>query len=139
MLSTYPAVFIKEEDGYSVVFPDLNHLSTCGDDLNETIEMANDCLAGYLYSSKLEDKKVNSSSNIKDVDLKKIAKEYEVKQDDCFVNLISVDVNKYAKEHFDKSVKKTLSIPEWLNKEATKKGINFSQTLQEALKNKLGY
>ena len=125
MLSTYPAIFIKEEDGYSVVFPDLNHLSTCGDDLNETIEMANDCLASYLYSSKLEDKKVNSSSNIKNVDLKKFAKEYEVKQDDCFVNLISVDVNKYAREHFDKSVKKTLSIPEWLNK--------------EALKNKLGY
>ena len=71
MLSTYPAVFIKEEDGYSVVFPDLDYLSTCGDDLNETIEMANDCLAGYLYSSKLEDKKVNNSSNIKDVDLKK--------------------------------------------------------------------
>ena len=139
MLSTYPAVFMKEDDGYSAIFPDLNYLATCGDDLNETIEMATDCLAGYLYTSKLDGEDINKPSDIKEINISKIAKEFEAKEDDCFINLVSVDVEKYAKEHFCKSVKKTLTIPEWLNNEAIKKGINFSKTLQDALKNKLGY
>lgn len=49
MLSAYPACFFKEESGYSVVFPDLNDLSTCGETLDESLRMAVDCLAGYLY------------------------------------------------------------------------------------------
>ena len=43
----------------------------------------------------------------------------------------------YAKKHFEKSVKKTLSIPAWLNDAATAQGINFSQVLQDALKKQL--
>lgn len=50
MLSAYPACFIKEDTGYSVIFPDLN-TATCGDDLEDAFSMAVDCLAGYLYSS----------------------------------------------------------------------------------------
>lgn len=51
----------------------------------------------------------------------------------AFINMISVDVEAYAKEHFDKSVRKTLTIPAWLNTAAMEMGINFSQVLQEAL------
>lgn len=47
--------------------------------------------------------------------------------------MVSVDVPAYAKEHFERSVKKTLTIPAWLNKAALEQGINFSQVLQEAL------
>ena len=53
--------------------------------------------------------------------------------------MVSVDVEAYAKEHFEKSVKKTLTIPIWLNNAAIEKGINFSQVLQEALKAKLHF
>ena len=49
MLSIYPAYFCKEDSGYSVIFPDLNYLSTCGETLEEAMEMAVDCLAGHLY------------------------------------------------------------------------------------------
>ena len=49
MLSVYPACFFKESNGYSVIFPDLNYLSTCGDTLDEALKMAVDYLAGYLY------------------------------------------------------------------------------------------
>ena len=48
MLSMYPACFYKEAEGYSVVFPDLNNLATQGDTFEEAMEMAVDCLAGYL-------------------------------------------------------------------------------------------
>ncbi len=51
--------------------------------------------------------------------------------------MVSVDVALYAKEHFEKSVKKTLTIPAWLNNAALEKGINFSQVLQDALKAQL--
>ena len=54
-----------------------------------------------------------------------------------FVSMVSVDVTSYAKEHFEKSVKKTLSIPIWLNKAALEQNINFSQVLQDALLVKL--
>ena len=50
---------------------------------------------------------------------------------------VTVDVAEYAKTHFEKSVKKTLTIPEWLNKAALEQNINFSQTLQDALKARL--
>jgi len=52
MLTIYPACFYKEEDGYSVIFPDLNHLATCGDNLEEAMYMAIDALAGYIYDEQ---------------------------------------------------------------------------------------
>ena len=133
MLSIYPAIFYKEDDGYSVVFPDLNYLATDGNTLEEAMKMAIECLAGYLYTAKLESEGIPKPSLIEEVDPIKIAEELETNVGEYFVNLVSVDVDEYAKKHFNKSVKKTLSIPEWLNKEAIAKGINFSQVLQEAL------
>lgn len=50
MLSIYPACFFKEDNGYSVIFPDLNYLATQGDTLEDAVAMAVDCLAGYLYN-----------------------------------------------------------------------------------------
>lgn len=48
MLSSFPACFFKEDNGYSVIFPDLNYLATCGSDLDDALYMAVDCLAGYI-------------------------------------------------------------------------------------------
>ena len=55
------------------------------------------------------------------------------RSEEAFVNMVSVDVEAYAKEHFDKSVRKTLTIPAWLNAAALEMNLNFSQVLQEAL------
>ena len=49
--------------------------------------------------------------------------------------MVTVDVDEYAKKHFE--VKKTLTIPSWLNDLAVKDGVNFSQVLQKALKEQL--
>lgn len=135
MLSMYPACFYKEDDGYSVIFPDLNYLATQGDSLEEAMEMAVDCLAGYLHSCKVEGEPVPSPSALTDIDVVKVSKELSPDEPigEAFVNIVSVDVISYAKEHFNKSVRKTLTIPSWLNTVALEQGINFSQTLQEAL------
>lgn len=135
MFVAYPAVFLKEEDGYSVIFPDLNYLATEGNSLNDALEMAVDCLAGYIYTCKEEE--IPIPSDIKDIDPKKVAEALEVDCGESFVTIVSVNVSEYAKLHFNQSVKKTLTIPQWLNKEAMAKGINFSQVLQEALIEKL--
>ena len=133
MLSIYPACFFREDNGYSVVFPDLNWLATCGDTENEAMNMAVDCLAGYLYVLEKDGEDAPPASAMKDISLKSVVKELGVDTRDAFVNMVSVDVAEYAKDHFEKSVRKTLTIPAWLNKAAQEKHINFSQTLQEAL------
>ena len=56
---------------------------------------------------------------------------------EAFVNIVSVDVEAYAKEHFTKAVKKTLTIPKWLNDAAIARKLNFSKILQDALKHEL--
>jgi len=139
MLSIYPACFFYENDSYSVVFPDLNWLATQGDTFQEAMEMAVDCLAGYLHTCKMDGDDIPKPSKISDIDPEAVAKEIDPESPMCeaFVNMVSVDVDSYAKEHFEKSVKKTLTIPVWLNTAALEQNINFSQTLQEALKEKL--
>ena len=125
MLSTYPAVFFKEENGYSVIFPDLE----------EEISMAIDCLAGYIYWLTQDEDSIPAPSSLESVDTEAIAQELDFEYESSFVNLVSVDVAEYAKIHFEKSVKKTLTIPAWLNKAALQQDINFSQVLQKALIN----
>jgi len=130
MLSAYPACFYKEKEGnYSVIFPDLNHLSTCGDTLDEALNMAIDCLAGYIYSAKIDNEPVPAPSDIKSIDIDSEYKEYE----EAFINIVTVDVDEYAKKHFEKAVKKTLTIPKWLNDTAVSRGVNFSKVLKTAL------
>lgn len=139
MLSMYPACFFQESNGYSVVFPDLNWLATQGDNLENAMEMAVECLAGYLHTCQMDGDNIPKPSKLSDIDPQAIAKELDPDAPMCeyFVNMVSVDVASYAKEHFEKSVKKTLTIPAWLNNAALEKGINFSQVLQDALKAQL--
>ena len=132
MLSIYPACFFKEKRGYSVVFPDLNWLATCGDSLPDAMNMAVDCLAGYLYTLKLDGDPIPSPSPMEEISASDVAKELD-SAGEAFVNMVAVDVESYAKQHFEKAVRKTLTIPAWLNTAAQERHINFSQVLQEAL------
>ncbi len=57
---------------------------------------------------------------------------------DSFLMLVEFDLMEYRRRNCSRAVKKTLSIPEWLNEAAIKQGVNFSQVLQEALMAKTG-
>ena len=139
MLSVYPAIFFTEESGgYSVVFPDLNHLATFGDDMQEAMEMAVDCLAGYIHSEKRDGHELPPPSPVEAV----TPQSEDIDENDpdiarLFVSLVSVDAEEYAKAHFNKAVKKTLSIPQWLNDAAMERKVNFSKVLQNALMQEL--
>jgi len=127
----YPACFYPcEEGGYTVIFPDLLGCITEGDTLAEAVDMAIEAAAGWLLDEVENQKPVTKASDIKDI----VANEYE----NGFVSIISVDLDEYSKKHSNKAVKKTLTIPAWLNTIAEKEKINYSQLLQDALKNHLG-
>ncbi|MDO5414878.1 MAG: type II toxin-antitoxin system HicB family antitoxin [Bacillota bacterium] len=129
MKYVYPAIFTAEENNaYSVYFPDLEGCYTCGDNLEDALYMAEDVLAFTLYDYEKGAQKVPEASELQAIET----------NDNEFVNYITCDTFEYRKRHNNRAVKKTLTIPEWLNEEAIAKGINFSQVLQDGLKKQLG-
>ena len=125
----YPAVFTPEEKGYSIIFPDLEGCYTCGDNLVDGLEMARDALALVLYGYEKEGREIPKPSERITITL----------NEGEFINYVVCDTLVYRKRHNNKAVKKTLTLPEWLNEEAMSIGLNFSQVLQEALLQKLSY
>lgn len=99
-------VFFKEKSGYSILFPDLKDLATCGDTLDEAPAMAADCLAGYLYACQNDGEAIPAASAIEKIIPDATAKALETAFTEAFVNIVTVDAAKYAKAHFEKSVEK---------------------------------
>lgn len=124
----YPAVFTAENNSYSVSFPDVEGCLTFGETIPEAIEMAEDALCLMLYDLEEEGSEIPKPSD---------AKELKVESNE-FVTMIACDTVEYRKFYDNKAVKKTLTVPNWMNTLAEKAGINFSQVLQEALAQKLG-
>ena len=126
MKYVYPAIFTEEQDGmYSVIFPDFENCYTSGETLAHAIEMASDVLAITLYDMEEDNIPIPTPSKID-----------AIKTNDI-VSLIACDTIEYRKLYDNKAVKKTLTIPNWLNTEAEKRDINFSSVLKEALIEKI--
>ena len=120
----YPAVFHKaEEGGFWISFPDIPECLTQGETMDEAYEMAVDALGLALTSRVEEGHPIPSASDPSSITM----------DPDSFVVVVEFDMLAYKKRTNSRAVKKTLSIPEWLNEEATAMGVNFSQVLQEAL------
>ena len=120
----YPAIFTPcEEGGYTVRFPDVPGCYTDGDTLAEAIEMANDALCLMLYDMEERQETLPGVTNIAEIQ----AENNEI------VSLVACDTLEYRKLYDKKAVKKTLTIPNWLNVTAERANINFSAVLQEAL------
>jgi predicted RNase H-like HicB family nuclease len=122
----YPAIFHQEDDAVWAEFPDLPGCQTFGDNVEECILSAQEALGAYAESVIERDIKLAESSDVR-----------SLKTDDAnsFVMPIYCDLKNYSKD--TKAVKKTLTIPQWLNDRAMKYNINFSETLQNALIEKL--
>ena len=123
----YPAIFTKEGELYNVRFPDLESCYTQGNSLQDAYEMASDILCLSLYNLEEEKATIPHASNISDIKTGA----------DEFVSLISCDTLEYRQYYDNKAVKKTLTIPSWLNTMSEREGINFSAVLQAALKSAL--
>lgn len=123
----YPAIFSKEGAFFTVRFPDLESCYTQGDSLQDAYEMASDVLCLTLYN--LEEGKGNIPNASEISDVKAGADE--------FVSLVACDTLEYRQYYDNRAVKKTLTIPAWLNAMSEREGINFSAVLQAALKREL--
>lgn len=127
----YPAVFkplSEKRSGYCVVFPDLPGCITQGDSLEDALEMAVDAASGWILTSMEDGEQLPKPSNRSDI---------TINTSDEFINYVSLDMEEYAKQYSKKSVKKTLTIPGWLNYAAERAGVNFSQVLQNGIKEQL--
>ncbi len=120
MLVTYPAIFTCEDNKYWVNFIDLKGCFSEGETLAEAMENSKEAMG--LYLEDLE-KYPNCTTDLKNIKLK----------DNEVVSFVSINMEEHKKKYENKSVKKTLSIPAWLNTIAEKENINFSQVLQKAL------
>jgi len=118
----YPAIFIKEESGFFVEFPDIKPCYTEGSTLEEAVIMAKDVLESSIEYILEQGESLPSPSDIDTLQGDKIM-------------LIVADIENIKSQ--TRYVKKTLSIPYWLNIAAEKEHINFSGVLQEALKERL--
>lgn len=142
----YPVLFYEEEDGkYSVFVPDLakglnTSASTCGDTLEEAMDMAQDLIAGIILDAIAEDNKIPKASKIEDISFEEFEKWLDVKDWNYvsrFKTYISVDIGVYSEKWSKELIKKTVNIPKWVNEKAEDLKINFSKTLEEALLEKI--
>lgn len=128
MKLVYPAVFTPYEDdsgGYSVTFPDLPGCVTGGDDMAEALLMAVDAASGWILTELEDGNKIPKASEYKDIH----------RDNNELVSLVALDMDAYSAKYGSKAVKKTLTIPAWLNTFVEEQGISCSKVLQEALSN----
>lgn len=119
----YPAIFEQNEDNsYTITFPDLPGCISEGKSLSNAIYMAHNALSHWIDYLVSEKESIPSASDIRAI-------KPELNQ---FVNLIRVDLQD------NRAVRRTVSIPGWLDIKASEAGISLSKVLQDALKDRLG-
>lgn len=126
-LYIYPAIFDYDDDGISISFPDLPGCLSCADSEEEALQMAKDAMRGWLLVSEEAGDEIAPPTP-----LKKICTEENQR---CV--LVEVNLAPHREAFDNRAVKKTLTIPAWLNRAAEREKINFSQVLQSALKEQL--
>ena len=125
----YPALFEAEGGLYNVSFPDIPGCYTCGDDLADALYMAEDALGGWLSRAEEHAREIPSASDMQAVETPAGA----------MATLVLADTDAYRRAHSSRAVKKTLSIPSWLNEAAEARSVNFSKVLHDALCEQLGF
>ena len=127
MKLVYPAVFTPciEKEGYTVEVPDLPGCVTEGKDLVDAIEMGVDAASGWVLGE------LEEGNNIPAPSLRK--ENIKLEDPESFVSMLVLDMDAYAEKYGDKTVRKNITIPAWLNTYGEKNNFNFSRVLQDAL------
>lgn len=120
ILLTYPAIFTLEDEQYWVEFIDLEDCFSDGTNLAEAMENAKEAMGLFLEDLEEYPK---CTTDIKNIKLK----------ENQLISFVTINLEDHKKKYETKSIKKTLSIPAWLNTIAEKENVNFSQILQKAL------
>ncbi len=121
----YPAIFSKEGEAYNVKFIDFDDIFTFGIGLEDAYYMAQDALYNMLPEYK--DKLPQATTNYMKIKL----------NNDEFITMVELDVAEHERRISSKTVKTTVTMPEWLKNMADVKGLNYSKLLQESIKKEL--
>jgi predicted RNase H-like HicB family nuclease len=127
MKYVYPAIFTPEDGSMLVSVPDLPGLHTFGNDLADAIYMAQDAIEMWLWDAENKGEPIPRASSKADM-------ERLLEKGEQIVSYVVADTDEYRRQTETRAVKKTLSIPAWLNDRAEKANAPFSQILQEGLK-----
>ncbi|OUO94792.1 type II toxin-antitoxin system HicB family antitoxin [Cloacibacillus sp. An23] len=123
----YPAILDYADDGITITFPDLPGCVSCAKNDEEAYFMARDAMRGWLLVSEEYGDEIKEPTPLKDVALESNQR----------AMLVDVNLAFYREPHRNRAVKKTLTIPAWLNELAEKENVNFSYVLQNALRQQL--
>jgi predicted RNase H-like HicB family nuclease len=127
----YPAIFYegkdKEKDGYAVVVPDLPGCVSGGYTLEETILMGIDAASGWVLTEMQDGRPIPKASAVTDI------RPDPDEGENAFVSMLVLDMDAYAEKYGKKSVRKSLTIPAWLNTFAEEKRISYSKVLRDSL------
>lgn len=126
----YPAIFEIDKDGaITITFPDLPSAISCADNTRDAYHYATE-VAELVLENYIDDLFENAPkpSELKSIHLEK---------NQC-IALIKIDTEKVIRESSSKSIKKTVTIPSWLNEIGIKNNLNFSKILQDGIKKELG-
>ncbi len=124
MIKVYPAIFHLEDGSYWVEFPDFDGCFSDGETLEDALVNAQEALGAHLGSLLDSKQTLPEAHDLKDIIVA-----------DGVASYVSCDPDKFRRKN--KTIKKTLTLPEWLNDDAVARNINFSQVLQNALKKEL--
>lgn len=122
----YPAIFDPyddSDDGYAVEFPDLPGCVTGGDTMVEAFDMAVDAASGWVLTELEDGKQPPKASDPSQLKPEKGG----------FVSMVLLDMDSYAEKYGNKAVKKTLTIPAWMNTYVEQHNISCSKVLQDAV------
>ncbi len=134
MKKIYPTIFTQTEDMVLVEVPDLEIL-TQGKDLVEAIEMARDAIGLAIITMQDHNQDIPDSTPETKIDILKTTFASDGKS---IVSLVDVDIDAYRRKYDNKTVRRNVTLPNWLNIEAEKAHLNVSRVLQEALMMRLG-
>ncbi|WP_130850789.1 type II toxin-antitoxin system HicB family antitoxin [Intestinimonas timonensis] len=127
MKQVYPVILHPEQEGgFSVSVPDLN-IGTQGETIAECIDMARDAIGLWGICEQDEGRVIPEPSGL--------TPEHEEGE---LVTLVDIDFDAYRRTHDMRTIRKNVTIPSYLNDLAERAGVNFSQVLQDGLKQRLG-
>lgn len=127
----FPAVLTidhEDNDAVLVSFPDLDNCFADGNDFADALEEAREALGNVLYWMEKDEQPIPEPSDIRTIEV----------HNDSIKTLVAVDMIEFRRAWDTRSVNRTVTLPAWLDEMAKKEQVNFSQALQQALKNKLG-
>jgi predicted RNase H-like HicB family nuclease len=123
----FTSIFQYAEDGINITFPDIPSAISYAQSTEEAIKNAEEVLGLILYDMESDKKEIPKATPFENI---------KTKEDEKAI-IIRVWMPLVRNELDEQAVKKTLTIPQWLNKLAEAENVNFSKLLQSALKDYL--